>query len=89
MTGFSVQNLWLARQFFLEYRDAPILQQLVGEIPWGHNVLIIQKVKSEISLRTKTNPIGVSTYELYPQIPDAYKGKLPTAQELQKLLNMS
>lgn len=266
ITGFSVQNLWLARQFFLEYRDAPILQQLVGEIPWGHNVLIIQKVKSEeerrfyveasaklgwsrdvllnqikaniyqknvdekihnfgstlpvylaeqademlksrisleflgvtqpvlerdlekrlltklkdfliqlgygfcfigsqyrlalgkkeyfidllfyhrflkclvaielktgafkpeyagkmdfylellndtekaeddnpsigiilcaekdkleveISLRTKTNPIGVSTYELYPQLPDAYKGKLPTAQELQKLLNIS
>ena len=47
MTGFSAQNLWLARQFFLEYRHLPILQQLVGEIPWGHNILIIQKIKSE------------------------------------------
>lgn len=31
--GFSPQNLWLMRQFFLEYRDNAILQQLVGEIP--------------------------------------------------------
>lgn len=43
--GFSPQNLWLMRQFVLEYRDAPKLQQLVGELPWGHNVLIVQKVK--------------------------------------------
>lgn len=46
MTGFSPQNLWLARQFYLEYKDFPILQQLVGEIPWGHNILIFQKIKS-------------------------------------------
>ncbi len=47
MTGFSPQNLWLARQFYLEYYNSPILQQLVGEIPWGHNILIIQKIKDE------------------------------------------
>ena len=109
MTGFSPQNLWLSRQFYLEYRHSPILQQLVGEIPWGQNILIIQKVKAEndnpsigiilcaekdkleveVSLRTKTNPIGVSTYELYPQLPEAYKGKLPTALELQKILDFN
>jgi predicted nuclease of restriction endonuclease-like (RecB) superfamily len=43
--GFSAQNLWYMRQFFLEYKDVPILQQLVGEIPWGHNILILSKVK--------------------------------------------
>lgn len=47
MTGFSPQNLWLSRQFYLEYRHSPILQRLVGEIPWGQNVLIIQKIKTE------------------------------------------
>jgi predicted nuclease of restriction endonuclease-like (RecB) superfamily len=47
MTGFSPQNLWLARQFYLEYRHSLILQQLVGEIPWGQNIVIIQKVKAE------------------------------------------
>ncbi len=43
--GFSPQNLWLMRQFVLEYRDLPKLQPLVGELPWSHNVLIMQKVK--------------------------------------------
>ena len=43
--GFSVQNLWYMRQFYIEYKDDPILQQLVGEIPWGHNILIFSKVK--------------------------------------------
>jgi len=43
--GFSPQNLWLMRQFVMEYTNLPKLQQLVGELPWGHNVLIMQKVK--------------------------------------------
>ena len=45
-TGYSVQNLWYMRQFYLEYRDFPNLQQLVGEIPWGHNLLIMSKLKN-------------------------------------------
>ena len=43
--GFSTQNLWYMRQFFLEYQIDPNLQQLVGEIPWGQNLLIMAKVK--------------------------------------------
>ena len=45
-TGFSPQNLWYMRQFFLEYKDAINLQQLVGEIPWGQNIIIMSKVKT-------------------------------------------
>jgi len=45
MTGLSPQNLWAMRQFYLCYRDAPDLQQRVGEIPWGQNVLIVQRIK--------------------------------------------
>ncbi len=33
------------RQFYLEYRDFPNLQQLVGEIPWGQNLVIMSRVK--------------------------------------------
>ena len=44
------------------------------------------KLEVEISLRTKANPIGVSTYELYPELPSAYEGKLPTAEDLQVIL---
>ncbi len=32
--GFSVQNLWYMRQFYLVYKDDPNLQPLVGEISW-------------------------------------------------------
>jgi predicted nuclease of restriction endonuclease-like (RecB) superfamily len=44
MRGFSPQNLWLIRQFYTEYQQMPDLQQLVGEIPWGHNILIMQRI---------------------------------------------
>jgi len=46
-SGFSVQNLWYTRQLFTEYRHLPDLQQLVGEIPWGQNLLILQRVKDD------------------------------------------
>lgn len=45
--GFSARNLWAMRQFYLEYRDFPDLQQLVAEIPWGQNLLIMGKVKDQ------------------------------------------
>lgn len=43
--GFSTQNLWYMRQFYLEYRAHTNLQQLVGEIPWSSNLSIFSKVK--------------------------------------------
>jgi predicted nuclease of restriction endonuclease-like (RecB) superfamily len=46
-TGFSPQNLWYMRQFYLEYQGKPNLQQLVGEIPWRQNLLILSKVKDD------------------------------------------
>ncbi|MEM9266601.1 MAG: PDDEXK nuclease domain-containing protein [Cyanobacteria bacterium P01_F01_bin.13] len=49
--GFSPQNLWLIRQFYTEYKQTPNLQQLVGEIPWGHNILIMQRIKNEAARR--------------------------------------
>lgn len=44
--GYSAQNLWYMRQFYLEYRDFSNLQQLVGEIPWGQNLVIMSRVKN-------------------------------------------
>lgn len=42
--GFSERNLWNMRRFYKEYRSKPFLQQLVAEIPWGHNLLVMEKV---------------------------------------------
>ncbi len=44
-SGYSSQNLWYMRQFYSEYKEYPILQQLVGEIPWSHNLMLFSKVK--------------------------------------------
>lgn len=77
MSGFSPQNLWLARQFYLEYSESVILQQLVGEIPWGHNILIMQKVKEENERRfyiEATGKLGWTRDVLLNQIKaNAYK----------------
>ena len=42
MKGFSIQNLWNMRQFYLEYKENTKLQPLVREISWTRNILIHQ-----------------------------------------------
>lgn len=44
MKGFSKRNLFFIRQWYLFYRDDEIVKQVVAQIPWGHNVLIINKI---------------------------------------------
>lgn len=44
--GFSPRNLWDMRRLYLEYKDHPKLRQLVAVIPWGQNLLIINKLKT-------------------------------------------
>jgi predicted nuclease of restriction endonuclease-like (RecB) superfamily len=46
--GFSVQNLWYMRQFFMEYREDERLQPLVGDIAWTHNLVILSKCKDSL-----------------------------------------
>lgn len=48
VSGFSSQNLWYMRQFYLEYSDDKKLQPLVGEIGWSHNVVIMSKCKDDL-----------------------------------------
>lgn len=45
--GFSSQNLWYMRQFFLNYRNNSKLQPLAGEISWFKNVVIMSKCKND------------------------------------------
>ncbi len=46
MHGFSRANLLSMRAFAEAYVDESIVQQLVGQLPWGHNVLLLAKVKN-------------------------------------------
>ncbi|MBN4069854.1 MAG: hypothetical protein COA82_11380 [Alkaliphilus sp.] len=45
--GYSARNLWDMRRFYVEYKDDAILRQLVAEIPWGHNLLIMNKINNK------------------------------------------
>lgn len=44
------------------------------------------RLEVEFSLKSKTNPMGVATYQLYPQVPEEYQGLLPTNDDWQQLL---
>lgn len=45
MKGFSVRNLKYMRGLAKAWPGAAIGQQLAAQLPWGHNILVIQKVK--------------------------------------------
>jgi len=45
--GFSVRNLKYMKKFYYEYKDDEKVQQLVAHLPWGHNILLIDKVKDK------------------------------------------
>ncbi len=54
--------------------------------------IIICKSKSrtivEYALKTSTMPIGVATYSLSPELPDAYKELLPASEDIAKKLEV-
>jgi predicted nuclease of restriction endonuclease-like (RecB) superfamily len=46
--GWSVQNLWNMRKFYIEYKGNENLQSLIGEIGWAHNISIMSKCKDDL-----------------------------------------
>jgi predicted nuclease of restriction endonuclease-like (RecB) superfamily len=48
--GFSSRNLKYMRKFASEYMDIQFVQQVVAQIPWSHNVILMDKV-NDISLK--------------------------------------
>ena len=46
MKGFSTRNIKYIRNFYAFYNNSEIRQQLVAQIPWGHNILIYSKSKN-------------------------------------------
>jgi len=78
--GYSSQNLWRMRQFYLEYKDKPDLLELAFKIPWGQNLLIIHKIKNDEEKRyylMATDKLAWSRAVLLNQIKaDAYSRQL-------------
>lgn len=47
MSGFSIRNLKLMVQFYKEYSNDEFVQPIVAQIPWTHNIILIQKIKDK------------------------------------------
>ena len=46
VTGFSVRNLKYMKKIAEEYPDFEFVQQVVAQIPWGHNTVLLDKLSS-------------------------------------------
>lgn len=47
LKGFSVRNLKYMKAFYNEYKDDNEFVQLVAQLPWKHNITLMQKVKDK------------------------------------------
>lgn len=48
--GYSSRNLKYMKKFYLEYRGDEFVQQLVAQVPWGHNIVLMEKI-SDLEIR--------------------------------------
>ena len=58
MKGFSRTNLLYMRAFAEAWPDAQIVQQAVGQLPWGHNLLVLSR-----NLKTEDLHLAYAQYE--------------------------
>lgn len=47
MNGFSVRNLKYMMKLAAEYRERTIVQQVVAQLPWGSNIVLLDKLKNQ------------------------------------------
>ncbi len=45
--GFSIRNLKYMKSFYNEYKEDNEFVQLVAQIPWKHNIILMQKIKDK------------------------------------------
>ena len=47
LTGFSARNLKYMRAFAEAYPDEAVVQRSVAQLPWRHNIALLEKLKSD------------------------------------------
>jgi predicted nuclease of restriction endonuclease-like (RecB) superfamily len=62
--GFSARNLKYMRAFAAAYSDGEFVQQVVAQIPWGHNLLLLN--------RGAVTGSGLESYHSAIYIPHRY-----------------
>jgi len=49
IAGYSTDNLWRMRKFYLNYSKKTKLAPLVQELAWAHNIVIMEKCKNDLA----------------------------------------
>lgn len=42
--GYSIRNLKYMKKFYREYKDDEVVQQLAAQVPWGHNIVLMDRI---------------------------------------------
>lgn len=91
--GFSSRYLWEMKRFYETYHQAdPKLKQAVSVLPWGHTILLMQKIKHEeeaLFYATKSSELGWSRNVLLNFIKaDAYRNSflIPSQNNFEQTL---
>lgn len=82
LKGFSVRNLKYMKRFYLEYFNDEKVQQFVALLPWGHNVVLMEKIKDKKIRKLyiqKTIENGWSRNVLEMQIKSNYHLRIGTS----------
>ena len=85
-----LQNLRRMKLFYIEYKDDSIWPQVVAKLPWGHNVILIEKIKQRNVRMIYANAVienGWSRSVLELQIERQYHKRIgQTANNSKKVL---
>ena len=50
------------KKFYAEYKDDELVQHLVAQVPWGHNVVLMDKISNfENRLASSQSELAVQT----------------------------
>lgn len=92
MKGFSARNLKYMRKFAAEYKNVEFVQQVVAQIPWSHNVVLMDRVvdlNKRIWYINKTVENGWSRNTLVHQIEsnlfERQNNEIKTSNFMEKL----
>ena len=97
--GYSVRNLKYMAKFAETYLDREFVQQVVAQIPWGHNIVLLDKVadmderkwyiKKSAENGWSRNVLvhqieSVSEYKITSSLPDDLEKQLPSVEDIQR-----
>lgn len=86
-SGKSITKLLYMRSFAESWADEQIVQQAVGQLPWG--LLLCKnknKIVAEYALSDKTQPMGIAEFRLLESLPASLQTQLPSIEDIEREL---